>query len=185
MYIQSSVKVAFKALGKNRFRSFLTMLGIIIGVVSVIVMQAIGTGSSQDVNARISSLGTNLITISPVSARSMGVSQESGTAPTLKIGDADILISDVSNIDAVSPLVRTTAQMKFGNQNWRSSVSGVYPEYFAIRDLEIEDGAIFTKADEKKFTKVCIIGKTVQRNLFPNNFYNFKKINNFYNFKKI
>lgn len=169
MNIQSSVKVAFKALGKNRFRSFLTMLGIIIGVVSVIVMQAIGKGSSEDVNTRISSLGTNLITISPVSARSMGVSQESGTAPTLKIADADIIESDVSSITAVSPLVRTTAQMKIGNQNWRSSVNGVYPEYFAIRDLEIEDGAIFSKADEKKFTKVCIIGKTVQKNLFPNN----------------
>ncbi len=169
MYIKSSVKVAFKALGKNRFRSFLTMLGIIIGVVSVIVMEAIGNGSSADVNARISSLGTNLITISPVSARTMGVSQESGTAPTLKIEDADILMSEVSSITAVSPYVRTTVQMKFGNQNARSTISGVYPEYFAIRDLEIEDGTIFTKADEKKFAKVCIIGKTVQKNLFPGN----------------
>jgi putative ABC transport system permease protein len=169
MYIKSSVKVAFKALGKNRFRSFLTMLGIIIGVVSVIVMEAIGNGSSADVNARISSLGTNLITISPVSARSMGVSQESGTAPTLKREDADILMSEVSSITDVSPYVRTTVQMKFGNQNARSTIAGVYPEYFAIRDLEIEDGTIFTKADEKKFAKVCVIGKTVQKNLFPGN----------------
>jgi putative ABC transport system permease protein len=167
MYIQSSIKVAFKALGKNRFRSFLTMLGIIIGVVSVIVMEAIGNGSSADINTRISSLGTNLITISPVSARSMGVSQESGTAPTLKKEDADILMSEVSSITAVSPFVRTTKQMKFGNQNWRSNISGVYPEYFAIRDMEIESGTIFTKADEKKLAKVCIIGKTVQNNLFP------------------
>ena len=166
MYIQSSVKVAFKALGKNRFRSFLTMLGIIIGVVSVIVMEAIGNGSSEDVNTRISSLGTNLITISPVSARSMGVSQESGTAPTLKKEDADILTSEVRSITAVSPLVRTTVQMKFGNQNWRSNVSGVYPEYFAIRNMEIDDGTLFTKADEKKLAKVCLIGKTVQKNLF-------------------
>ncbi|MGA2668315.1 MAG: ABC transporter permease [Ignavibacteria bacterium] len=169
MYIQSSVKVAFRALGKNRFRSFLTMLGIIIGVVSVIVMEAIGNGSSEDVNTRISSLGTNLITISPVSARSMGVSQESGTAPTLKKEDADILISEVGSITGVSPLVRTTVQMKFGNQNWRSNISGVYPDYFAIRNLELDDGTIFTKADEKKFTKVCIIGKTVQKNLFSSN----------------
>jgi putative ABC transport system permease protein len=169
MYIQSSVKVAFKALGKNRFRSFLTMLGIIIGVVSVIVMEAIGNGSSEDVNTRISSLGTNLITISPVSARSMGVSQESGTAPTLKKEDADILISEVGSITGVSPLVRTTVQMKFGNQNWRSNISGVYPDYFAIRNMELDDGTIFTKADEKKFTKVCIIGKTVQKNLFSTN----------------
>jgi putative ABC transport system permease protein len=169
MYIQSSVKVAFRALGKNRFRSFLTMLGIIIGVVSVIVMEAIGNGSSEDVNTRISSLGTNLITISPISARSMGVSQESGTAPTLKKEDADILISEVGSITGVSPLVRTTVQMKFGNQNWRSNISGVYPDYFAIRNLELDDGTIFTKVDEKKFTKVCIIGKTVQKNLFSSN----------------
>jgi putative ABC transport system permease protein len=167
MLIQSSVKVAFKALGKNRFRSFLTMLGIIIGVVSVIVMEAIGNGSSQDVNTRISSLGTNLITISPVSARTFGVSQESGTAPTLTKEDADILTSQVSSITAVSPYVRTTQQMKFGNQNWRSTISGVYPEYFAIRSLELDDGTIFTKADEKKLAKVCLIGKTVQKNLFP------------------
>jgi len=144
------------------------MLGIIIGVVSVIVMQAIGTGSSEDVNTRISSLGTNLITISPVSARSMGVSQESGTAPTLKVEDADMLVSAVSNINAVSPLVRTTVQMKFGNQNWRSTINGVYSDYFTIRDMEIDEGTIWTKSDEKKFTKVCIIGKTVQNNLFPN-----------------
>ena len=169
MYIQSSIKSALKALGKNRFRSFLTMLGIIIGVVSVIVMEAIGNGSTEDVNTRISSLGTNLITISPVSARSMGVSQESGTAPTLKKEDADVLISDVGNVTAVSPLVRTTAQMKFGNQNWRSSISGVYPEYFSIRNLEVEDGVLFTKQDEKKLSKVCLIGKTVQKNLFSAN----------------
>jgi putative ABC transport system permease protein len=112
-------------------------------------------------------LGTNLITISPVSARTFGVSQESGTAPTLTKEDADILTSQVSSITAVSPYVRTTQQMKFGNQNWRSTISGVYPEYFAIRSLELDDGTIFTKADEKKLAKVCLIGKTVQKNLFP------------------
>jgi putative ABC transport system permease protein len=138
-------------------------------VVSVIVMEAIGNGSSHDVNTRISSLGTNLITISPVSARTFGVSQESGSAPTLRKEDADILTTQVNSITAVSPFVRTTQQMKFGNKNWRSNISGVYPEYFAIRSLEIEDGTIFTKADEKKFAKVCLIGKTVQNNLFSSN----------------
>jgi putative ABC transport system permease protein len=166
MIIRSSVKIAFKALGKNRFRSFLTMLGIIIGVVSVIVMQAIGQGSSADVNARISSLGTNLITISPVSARTNGVNLESGTAVSLKKEDADMLLSEVPSITSASPLVRTTAQMKFGNKNWRSTISGVYPSYFSIRGMEINEGSIFTKDDEKKLTKVCVIGKTVADNLF-------------------
>ncbi len=165
MNLTSTLKMAFKALGKNRFRSFLTMLGIIIGVVSVIVMQALGNGSSADVNQRISSLGTNLITITPLSLRDMGVSQGSGTAPTLKVGDADILINK-TGIDQVSPLVRSTVQMKFGNKNWRSSINGVYPEYFAIRNMEIESGVIFTKDDEKKLAKVCVLGKTVVNNLF-------------------
>jgi len=169
MLIQSSVKVAFKALKKNRFRSFLTMLGIIIGVVSVIVMDAIGTGSSSDINTRISSLGTNLITISPVSARDRGVQMESGTGATLKKEDADVLLTEVPSIIYVSPLVRTNAQMKYGNRNWRSSISGVYADYFSIRDLEIETGAIFTINDEKNMAKVCVIGKTVATNLFGSN----------------
>ena len=169
MLIQSSIKVAFKALKKNRFRSFLTMLGIIIGVVSVIVMDAIGTGSSADINTRISSLGTNLITISPVSARDKGVKMESGTGATLKKEDADILITEAPSIVSVSPLVRTTVQMKFGNRNWRSSISGVYADYFTIRDMKIETGVIFTKDDEKKMAKVCVIGKTVSTNLFGDN----------------
>ncbi|MBS1493454.1 MAG: ABC transporter permease [Bacteroidetes bacterium] len=166
MNISSSAKIAFKALGKNKFRSFLTMLGIIIGVVSVIVMQAIGKGSSADVNARISSLGTNLITISPISARSGGVNLDAGSAVSLKKEDADYLLKEVPTIDAVSPLVRTSAQMKYGNKNWRSTINGVYPGYFTIRVLEIKDGTIFTKEDEKKLNKVCVIGKTVQDNLF-------------------
>jgi putative ABC transport system permease protein len=169
MLIQSSVKVAFKALKKNRFRSFLTMLGIIIGVVSVIVMDAIGTGSSSDINTRISSLGTNLITISPVSARDRGVQMESGTGATLKKEDADVLLTEVPSIIYVSPLVRTNAQMKYGNRNWRSSISGVYADYFSIRDLEMETGAIFTINDEKNMAKVCVIGKTVATNLFGSN----------------
>lgn len=166
MNISSTVKISFKALGKNKFRSFLTMLGIIIGVVSVIVMQAIGKGSSADVNSRISSLGTNLITISPISARTGGVSQESGTAVSLKKEDADMLLGEVPEIDAVSPMVRTTSQMKFGNMNYRSTINGVYPQYFTIRGMEIKDGSIFTKDDEKKLAKVCVVGKTVVDNLF-------------------
>jgi putative ABC transport system permease protein len=142
------------------------MLGIIIGVVSVIVMEAIGNGSSADINARINSLGTNLITISPVSARDKGVRMESGSAPTLKKEDADILLSEVPSVNSVSPFVRTTVQMKFGNRNWRSAISGVYVDYFNIRDIEIEKGAVFTKDDEKKMAKVCLIGKTVAGNLF-------------------
>jgi len=169
MYIKSSIKIALKALGKNRFRSFLTILGIIIGVVSVIVMEAIGNGSSADINTRISSLGTNLITISPLSAKDQGVKLESGTGVSLKKEDADILLNSSPFIVSVSPLVRTTVQMKFGNKNWRSSISGVYPDYFSIRNMDLESGSIFTYDDEKKMAKVCVIGKTVANNLFGEN----------------
>lgn len=169
MFIRSSIKIAFKALGKNRFRSFLTMLGIIIGVVSVIIMEAIGNGSSADINARISSLGTNLITISPISPKDRQVKMESSTGTALTKEDADLILIEVPSVNSVSPLVRTTAQMKFGNRNWRSSISGVYSDYFAIRDMEIESGSIFTSDDEKKMSKVCVIGKTVASNLFAEN----------------
>lgn len=169
MFIRSSIKIAFKALGKNRFRSFLTMLGIIIGVVSVIIMEAIGNGSSADINARISSLGTNLITISPISPKDRQVKMESSTGTALTKEDADLILIEVPSVNSVSPLVRTTAQMKFGNRNWRSSISGVYSDYFAIRDMEIESGSIFTSDDEKRMSKVCVIGKTVASNLFAEN----------------
>jgi putative ABC transport system permease protein len=91
---------------------------------------------------------------------------ESGSAVTLKKEDADILLKEAPSVISVSPFVRTTVQMKFGNRNWRSSISGVYIDYFVIRDMEIETGAIFTKDDEKKMAKVCVIGKTVATNLF-------------------
>src|SRR5574337_1705678 len=126
MNVRSNINLSFKALGKNRFRTFLTMLGIIIGVSAVIAMQAIGSGSSADINQRISSLGSNLIMISPAAAQQGGVRLESGSAGVLKKADADVLIKETINLEAVSPVVRLSSQIKYGNENWRTSVVGVY-----------------------------------------------------------
>ena len=169
MNVTSNIKLSFKALGKNRFRTFLTMLGIIIGVAAVISMQAIGKGSSSDINKRISSLGSNLIVIMPAAAREAGVRMESGTASVLKKEDADELIKKVPELKAVSPLVRVAQQVKYGNENWRTSVQGVYPGYFFIRDFEMTYGTSFSEEDEKRLVKVCVIGKTVADNLFGEN----------------
>jgi putative ABC transport system permease protein len=166
MNLGSSIKVAFKALGKNKFRSFLTMLGIIIGVAAVIAMQAIGSGSSSDINTRISSLGSNLIMVTPAASKQSGVRLESGSAAGLKKADADILLQDAPSVAAVSPMVRTSVQLKYGNENWRSNVTGVYPDYFTIRGYEVGTGAVFTEEDEHALAKVCVIGKTVSDNLF-------------------
>jgi len=169
MNIRSNIKLSFKALGKNRFRTFLTMLGIIIGVAAVIAMQAIGNGSSSDINKRISSLGSNLIMISPAAATTGGVRLESGSAAVLRKEDADILINGAPDIKAVSPMVRQASQIKYGNENWRTNVIGAYADYFFIRDYELSYGSAFTDDEEKKLVKVCVVGKTVANNLFGEN----------------
>jgi len=169
MNIRSNIKLSFKALGKNRFRTFLTMLGIIIGVAAVIAMQAIGNGSSSDINKRISSLGSNLIMISPAAATTGGVRLESGSAAVLRKEDADILINGAPDIQAVSPMVRQASQIKYGNENWRTNVIGAYADYFFIRDYELSYGSAFTDDEEKKLVKVCVVGKTVANNLFGEN----------------
>lgn len=169
MNIRSNIKLSFKALGKNRFRTFLTMLGIIIGVAAVIAMQAIGNGSSSDINKRISSLGSNLIMISPAAATTGGVRLESGSAAVLRKEDADILINEAPDIQAVSPMVRQGSQIKYGNENWRTNVIGAYADYFFIRDYELSYGSAFTDDEEKKLVKVCVVGKTVANNLFGEN----------------
>lgn len=169
MNIRSNIKLSFKALGKNRFRTFLTMLGIIIGVAAVIAMQAIGNGSSSDINKRISSLGSNLIMISPAAANTGGVRLESGSAAVLRKEDADILMTDAPDLQAVSPMVRQASQIKYGNENWRTNVVGAYADYFFIRDYELSYGTVFTNDEEKKLVKVCVVGKTVANNLFGEN----------------
>ncbi len=153
---------------RNRMRSMLTALGIIIGVSAVIIMVAIGRGSSQKIQENISSLGTNLITISPGTAKNNGVSQGGGSFTKLTFRDAEKLKKEAVLLQGVSPVVRVSAQAVGGGNNWSTSVYGVSTEYFTIRKWEIDRGGeLFTDRDVVANKKVALLGKTVAANLFP------------------
>lgn len=161
------ISTAFQSLGKNKFRSFLTMLGIIIGVGAVIVMQAIGKGAEASINSTIASLGTNLIMVSPAATGDQAVRTESSAMQSLKIEDAEAIKKYCSSVKYVSPLVRSSGQLKYGSKNWRTSIFGVSSDYLIIREMTVSQGVVFSQNDEKKSEKVCLIGKTVKDNLFP------------------
>ena len=161
------LKIALKALNNNKMRCFLTMLGIIIGVASVITMLAIGQGSKNSIKAQISEMGSNMIMIRPGNMQRGGVRQNAEDMQTLKIEDYESLKS-VPGVAAVSPMVNSSGQLVNGNNNYPSSVYGVTPEYLDIRKLKVKDGSIFSEQDIKSAAKVCILGKTVVDNLFSN-----------------
>lgn len=147
-------------------RSFLTMLGIIIGVASVIAMLAIGNGSKDNIQKSIASLGTNVIMVMPGSSNTGGVRMEAGTSQTLTLEDGLKILSDCPSVQYMSPTVRSSGQAVFGAMNWRTSVYGTYPDYFSIRNLVIKTGIAFEMQEERSASKVCVIGLTVVNNLF-------------------
>jgi putative ABC transport system permease protein len=157
---------ALKSLRKNIFRTFLTMLGIIIGVAAVIIMQSIGKGTEADINSRVASLGTNLIMISPAAAKSEGVKLDAGTQQSLKIEDIEMIKRYCPSTKYISPVIRSAVQLKYSANNCKSSIIGVSQAYLSIRDIKLVSGAPFTAEDIKKSSKVCLIGKTVKENLF-------------------
>lgn len=162
------LKIALRALNRNKLRAILTMLGIIIGIAAVICMLAIGQGSKESIKAQISEMGSNMIMIHPGNMQRGGVRQSADDMQTLKIADYETLRDRTAYLSAVSPVVTSSGQLVVGNNNWPSSIYGVTPEYLDIRKLSVEDGEMFTEADIKSAAKVCIIGKTVVDNLFPN-----------------
>ncbi len=143
------------------------MLGIIIGIAAVICMLAIGQGSKESIKAQISEMGSNMIMIHPGNMQRGGVRQSSDEMQTLKIADYETLRDRTAYLSLVSPVVSSSGQMVYGNNNWPSSIYGVTPEYLDIRKLSVEDGEMFTDADIKSASKVCVVGKTVVDNLFP------------------
>jgi len=167
MKLANLLKIALKALNNNKLRCFLTMLGIIIGVASVITMLAIGQGSKNSIKAQISEMGSNMIMIRPGNMQRGGVRQNAEDMQTLKIEDYESLKS-VPGVAAVSPMVNSSGQLVNGNNNYPSSVNGVTPEYLDISKLKVKDGSIFSEQDIKSAAKVCILGKTVVDNLFSN-----------------
>lgn len=167
MNIANLLKIALKALNNNKLRCFLTMLGIITGVASVITMLAIGQGSKNSIKAQISEMGSNMIMIHPGNMQRGGVRQSADDMQTLEVADYEAL-KELPGVAAVSPSVNSGGQLVNGNNNYPSSIYGVTPEYLDIRKFKVKDGAMFTDHDIKSAAKVCILGKTVVDNLFPN-----------------
>lgn len=167
MNIANLLKIAFKALNNNKLRCFLTMLGIIIGVASVITMLAIGQGSKNSIKAQISEMGSNMIMIHPGNMHRGGVRQSADAMQTLQVSDYEAL-KELAGIAAISPSVNSGGQFINGNNNYPSTVYGITPEYLDIRKLKVKDGSMFSDHDIKSAAKVCVLGKTVVDNLFPN-----------------
>ena len=168
MSLINLIRIALKALQRNKLRAFLTMLGIIIGVGSVIAMVAIGQGSKQSIHDQLSNMGTNMITVQPASNLNGGVKIAAASFQTLTIKDITALKADAQYITEVSPAVSSKGQAINGALNWPTTMSGVSPEYLDIRKLTLKDGIAFTNNDVITSAKVCLIGQTVIDNLFPN-----------------
>ena len=167
MSITNLFKIAIRAIAANKLRSFLTMLGIIIGVASVITMLAIGQGSKESIRNQISEMGSNMIMIMPGQDMRGGVRQDASSMETLKLTDYQALKEQCRYISAISPVVNSSGQFINGNNNAPSTIYGVNQDYLEIRKLEVEEGEMFDDDDIKSGAKVCIIGKTVADNLFP------------------
>jgi len=166
MRVDSTFKIAFRALRRNKLRSVLTALGIIIGVGAVIAMVSIGNGAKAQVEQQIASLGENVILIFSGSVTSSGIRTGWGSAGTLKIEDADAIRREVPGVIAVSEEVISTSQVSAGNQNWFTRIYGEAPEYFDIRKWPLSDGANFTAQDVRSANKVCVIGRTTASQVF-------------------
>ena len=161
------LKIALRALANNKLRGFLTMLGIIIGVASVITMLAIGQGSKRSIQAQISEMGSNMIMIQPGADMRGGVRQDASAMETLKLQDYEDIVNETRFVSATSPSVNSSGQVIYGANNAPTTVYGISPDYMEIRRYEVEDGDMFSDQDVQTAAKVCVIGKTVVDNLFP------------------
>lgn len=168
MDIFNLLRIAYRALLRNKLRAFLTMLGIIIGVAAVIAMVAIGQGSKQSIHDQLSSMGSNMITVLPSSNLNGGVRIAGSSFQTLTEKDIVALQKQAQNITEISPSVTSRGQAINGALNWPTSMQGVSPEYLDIRKLTLKDGIPFTQQDVLTSAKVCLIGQTVIDNIFPN-----------------
>ncbi|OGB63301.1 MAG: multidrug ABC transporter substrate-binding protein [Caldithrix sp. RBG_13_44_9] len=167
LQLKNLIKTAFKSIFKNRMRSLLTSLGIIIGVSAVIVMVAIGEGSQSRIEEGIQSLGTNLIVVFPGTSSSGGVSRGAGSFNRFTFADVEKISQEAMLVKGVSPIVRTGGQVIGGGNNWNTGIYGVSEDYFEIRNWELEYGEFFTERDVKTSNKVALLGKTVANQLFP------------------
>jgi len=162
------IKSAITTIKQNKFRTFLTMLGIIIGVTSVIIMLAIGEGSKQSIQDSISSMGSNMLMVHPGSEQQGGMRMDRSLSQTLKLSDFEALKSKSKYLKYISPSVQGSGQVIYGNTNWPTSILGFNTDGFSIRKYEIKEGTSFTERDVQTAAKSIIIGQTVVENLFPN-----------------
>jgi macrolide transport system ATP-binding/permease protein len=164
----ANVESALQALRTNRMRSFLTMLGVIIGVGAVIAVVSLAQGVSENVNQRLAGLGTNVLTIIPGAPNSGGIRGAAGTTQSLTLQDAQAIQTQVPHIVDMSPVLNASAQVVYGDQNWNTAVRGVYPSYQTIENWQIAEGNWFSDQDEQMASPVAVIGQTVAQNLFTN-----------------
>lgn len=169
MNLLQTLKIALRALRTNKMRSFLTMLGIIIGIAAVIAMMAVGAGASYIISQQIASIGSNIILILPGSTTSGGLRTGSGGVNTLTSDDARALMNECPSVALASGTIRTTGQVVFGNMNWSTIVMGGTPELFEIREWGVVQGRHLTQQDNDGAVKVCVIGQTVAQQLFGDN----------------
>ena len=164
---RSLIIAALRSIARNKLRSLLTMLGVIIGVGAVIALMALGRGSQADIQAQIAGLGTNLLIIHPSSSQTAGVRAGSGTLNTLSMDDVDLLRDHATLLQEVSPVIRVQEQVIAGNSNWNTQVNGVSVSYQQIRNHLMESGSFFSERDVKIRNKVAVLGKSVANELFP------------------
>jgi putative ABC transport system permease protein len=167
MKLSNLLRIAWRAIIRNKVRTLLTMLGIIIGVAAVIAMTAIGEGSKQSIESQITSMGSNMIMIMPLSNTQGGVRVDNSSVQSLDEKDVIALQKNAVHINAVSPVVSVKGQVINGSYNWNTTIQGVYPQFLFIRTWALKDGASFTDQDVNAAAKVCLIGLTVVANLFP------------------
>lgn len=169
MNYSNLIRVAYSALKRNKLRAFLTMLGIIIGVASVIAMIAIGEGSKQSIQDQISNMGSNMVFVMPFSQFRGGVQMGNSSSQSLTLKDVDALRNGCTAISAISPEVRAGGQTVFSHQNWPTTCFGADLDYFGIKKINISSGRVFTDKEIQSYAKVCLIGKTVIKNIFGQN----------------
>jgi len=167
MRILATIKIALRALRRNKLRTLLTMLGMIIGVGAVIAMVSIGNGAKSQIEAQIASMGQNVVLVFSGSFNRGGARSGWGGAGTLNVEDAESIQREIPGVTAISPESRTRAQIAAGNQNWNTSIQGESMDYFDIRQWPLSAGTIFTEQDVRNANKVAVIGKTIADQLFP------------------
>ena len=166
MLFTELLKMAWLSLGANKLRTFLTMLGVIIGVTSVIALVSMGMGVKKNILDNISRLGSNMLIVSPGSANRGGMRGAAGSVITLTYDDAQAIKNKIKNVEHVSPTVQGSYQVVYGHENWNTTVTGVIPEYVAIQSLELKSGLFFSEHDVDVRNRVAVIGSTVAANLF-------------------